>query len=387
MKTDTSIPRILQVFTVLDRGGAETMIMNYYRQIDRSKLQFDFLVHREEKGAYEDEIESLGGKIYRMPQINPLFPHKYYKELDKFLKVNNYKVIHSHINTFSRYPLKAAFQNGIKGRLVHAHTTTNPINVKMVLNKPFEAFKIIYKNFQKINIAKYATHKFSCGEKAGNWLYGKNSDFRIISNAIDTMKYSYNYEISENLKKEFDLENCLVLGHIGNFSYAKNYPFILSVFKSLKTIKSNSKLVLIGNGKLRKEIEALAIELGIYNDILFLGVRSDVFEVLQMIDVFIFPSHYEGLPVTLVEAQAAGLKIFASDTITDEVALTDDITFLSLDKSPEFWAEQILKSYPYERKDNSEIIKVKGYDIVDSAKKLQDFYLDQILDIKNELAL
>lgn len=386
MKTDTSIPRILQAFTVLDRGGAETMIMNYYRQIDRSKLQFDFLVHREEKGAYEDEIESLGGKIYRMPKINPINPNKYYTAFDNFLKTHSYQIIHSHINTFSSFPLKIARKNNIECRIAHAHTTTLPITFDLLLNNPNEAVKILFKGFQKGNTSKHATTLIACGKNAGNWLFEKN-DYSILPNALNSIQYIYNSNKSTHLKDKYSLKNNIVFGHIGNFSYPKNYPFILEIFKAVQQTKPNSKLVLIGNGNMRKEVELLAKKLNIFDDIIFMGVRSDVPDLLQMMDIFLFPSLYEGLPVTLVEAQASGLKIFASDTITDEVALTDDITFLSLDKSPEFWAEQILKSYPYERKDNSEIIKEKGYDIVESAKELQDFYLDQIRDIKNELAI
>lgn len=368
--------RVLQVFTILNRGGAESMIMNYYRNIDRSKVQFDFLVHRPERGAFEDEIESMGGKVYRMPQINPLFPHKYYKELDKFLKVHNYKVIHSHINTFSSFPLKVAKKNKIPCRIAHAHTTTPPISFELFRKRPEETFKIIFKEIQKVKAKKYATHLMACGKDAGSWLFDK-MNFDVLPNSIDTAHYIYNKQKSLSIKKDFNLENNLIIGHVGNFSHVKNHSFILDVFRTLKKRRKDSKLVLIGDGRLKNEVENKAKLLELYNDISFLGIRDDVPDLLQIMDVFLFPSFYEGLPVTLIEAQTSGLKIFASDTITDEVAFTDDISFLSLNKSAEYWAEEILKSVPYERKDNSEIIKNKGYDIVESAKWLENFYLKQ----------
>ena len=201
-----------------------------------------------------------------------------------------------------------------------------------------------------------------------------------LNNAIDATSFAYCQKKSFDLKKSFGLENNIVLGHVGNFSYVKNYPFLLSVFQKTKEKCPKCKLVLIGNGSLRGEIETLAKQMNIFDDIMFLGVRSDVPDLLQMIDVFVFPSLFEGLPVTLVEAQVSGLKIFASDSITREVALTEDIDFLSIKESPEYWANKILTSVPYERKSNYQIIKEKGYDIEENVCKLQEFYLEQITE-------
>lgn len=370
------IPRVLQVFTLMNRGGAESMIMNYYRQIDRNKIQFDFLVHRKERGVFEDEIESLGGKIYRMPEINPVYPQKYYKQLNTFFQSHHYNVIHSHINTFSSFPLKIAEKNNIACRIAHAHTTTLPLTFNLIAKKPNEAAKIFFKSYQKNKVQKYASHFIACGRQAGDWLFNK-AEYSILPNAISASRYIYDETKASVIRKKYNLNNKLVIGHVGNFSYPKNYPFILNVFKKIKENRANSKLMLIGNGKMRSEVERLTISLNLFNDVIFLGIRNDVPDLLQMIDIFLFPSFYEGLPVTLIEAQASGLKIFASDAITREVALTDNVTFISLEKSPEYWAEQILKALPYERKDNSRIIKAKGYDIVESAKLLETFYLDQ----------
>lgn len=372
-----SIPRVLQVFSVLNRGGAETMIMNYYRNIDRTKIQFDFLVHRSQRGVYEDEIESLGGKIYRMPEITLFNITKYNNELSLFLKSNKYDIIHSHINTFSRYPLAVAKKAKIQCRIIHAHTTTHPLSVRLILSQSLESLKTLYKNIQKIGMTKFATHLFSCGSNAGTTLFGYNSNFQIINNAIDASKFSFNEDVVLR-KTDINLHDSKVIGHIGNFSFPKNYPFLLSIFKVIHDRCPNYKLLLVGDGKQRQDIELLTRRWNISDSVIFTGVRTDIPELLQMMDVFVFPSLYEGLPVTLIEAQAAGLKIFASDAITQEVSLTDDINFLSLKESPDYWAERILESVPYERKNRYEEIKSGGYDIVENAKRLQDFYLEQI---------
>lgn len=372
--------RVLQIFTTMNRGGAESMIMNYYRHIDRNKIQFDFLVHREEKGAFEDEIEQLGGKIYRMPKINPLFPYPYYKRLDTFFKQHRYKLVHSHINTFSQFPLKIAKQNNIPCRIAHAHIASESVVIKNIFSKnnTIEELKKIAKLFLKKNTSKYASQLFSCGIKAGEWLFGDSNSFLTVNNSIDSGLFKYDALKSKEYKKEFQIGENVVFGHVGRFNHQKNHFFLVRTFKAIHKLHKNSKLILVGDGELRHLIEEEIIRLGIQDNVLFLGVRSDIPALLQMMDVFIMPSFFEGLPVTLIEAQTTGLKIFASTSITKEVALTDDITFLSLDKSPQYWAEQILKAVPYVRKDNSAIIKAKGYDIEDNAKRLENFYLEQV---------
>ncbi|SFL32038.1 glycosyltransferase family 1 protein [Proteiniphilum acetatigenes] len=383
---NNEIPRVLQVFTILNRGGAESMIMNYYRQIDRSKIQFDFLVHREERGVFEDEIEKLGGNIYRMPEINPLNPFFYYKQLNDFFKAHNYKIVHSHINTFSSFPLKVAKLNGIPCRIAHAHTALEPVKLKNIFTPKFEKteeVKKIIKLLLKKTVSTYATHLFSCGIKAGKWLFNDN-EFVVMNNAIDLHLYQYDEDISNELRKKLNLQDVFILGHAGRFSEEKNHFFLLEIFHSIKKKKPNCKLMLLGDGILKNKIGQKAKDLNIIDDIVFLGVRSDVYRLLQMMDVFVFPSFFEGLPVTLVEAQAAGLKVFASNTITREVALTDNIEFLSIKQSPDYWAEKVLAAMPYVRKNNCEIIRAKGYDIIENARRLQNFYLGQINKENNE---
>ncbi|GAA4278938.1 glycosyltransferase family 1 protein [Aquimarina mytili] len=370
--------RILQVFTIMGRGGAESMIMNYYRNLDREKVQFDFLVHRQEKGAFDEEIESLGGVIYRLSTINPFFPANYYKELRAFFKEHNeYTVVHSHLNTFTSFVLKIAEEYKIPYRIAHAHTATEQIKLKDLLHPKSakEALKKSVKFRLKKRIHNHTTHYFSCGEKAGNWLFGAEQPFKIMNNAIDAEKFAYNTEISEKYKKENSLEDQLVIGHIGNFTDPKNHTYLLKVFQKTLQKKEDCSLVLIGDGPLRKTIENEAKQLAIDHKVHFLGLRSDIPGLCQMLDIFVFPSLYEGLPVTLIEAQAAGLKIFASDTITNEVHITDDISFLSIEDAPSVWADKILEAHKYKRANNFDKIKEHGYDIKSGVKAFEDFYI------------
>lgn len=366
----------------MGRGGAESMIMNYYRNIDRSKVQFDFLVHKEEKGDFDDEIYELGGRIHKIRSINPIFSKNYYEELRLFFKNNpDYSIVHSHINTFSSFPLKIAKEYKIPVRIAHAHTSIEAIGLKELVFGG-ESFKEQLKKLFKIQLKKrinnYVTHRFSCGEKAGLWLFGESHEFEVINNAIDSEMFKFNPDISRIYKKEDSLENDVVIGHVGRFSSVKNHSYLLKIFNELIKIKRNCKLVLVGEGELKGSIKREIDELGIKDHVIFLGLREDVHNLYQMFDLFVFPSFYEGLPVVLIEAQASGLKILASDTVTNEVRVTDDIEFYSINKNPKEWSERIMKLIPYERKNNQSKIKSEGYDIKLNAKKMQEFYLDSV---------
>ncbi|MHA7059207.1 glycosyltransferase family 1 protein [Aquimarina sp. M1] len=374
--------RVLQVFTIMNRGGAESMIMNYYRKIDRNKVQFDFLVHRKEKAAFDNEIESLGGKIYRFDAINPLFPAEYYHKLRAFFKEHQeYTIVHSHLNTFSCFPLKIAKEFNIPCRIAHAHIAIDDVRITSLFSQKEsikETFKKLIKLQLKKKVKKDATHLFSCGDKAGKWLFGKNTSFRTMNNAIDTSKFAYNTIIAKQYKEEFNVQNRLVIGHVGRFASQKNHAFLLQIFAAVLKEKSDCDMVLIGDGPLRRGMEKEAKSLSVDGKVHFLGARADVPELFQMFDVFVFPSFYEGLPVTLIEAQAAGIKVLASDTITTEVSLTGDIEFLSIDKSASYWASKIVALDTSRKNNNTKKIVNGGYDIVSNTQKIQEFYIEQI---------
>src|SRR5690606_2345818 len=331
--------RVLQVFTIMNRGGAESMIMNYYRQLDKDLIQFDFIVHRMENGAFDEEIKSLGGKIFKLNPINPFSPKKYYNELRILLKDigKDYKIIHSHLNTFSSFPLKIAEEVKIPYRIAHAHIAMDKPALTSIFSG-VKGCKEYLKTIVKLNLRKritmYSTHYFSCGIKAGNWLFGHESDYKLLNNAIDARNFKYDETIAKTYKKTLNTNSDKVFGHIGRFSPQKNHKFLIDVFSEIMKIHSSSKLLLVGDGPLKNEMERYVNQLGLNDSVLFLGVRTDIPNLCMAMDFFVFPSLYEGLPVTLIEAQCSGLKIMASDQITREVELTNNISFESIEISP-----------------------------------------------------
>lgn len=338
--------------------------MNYYRHIDREKIQFDFLVHRQERAAFDDEIESLGGRIFRLPRLNPL-SSGYFHALNAFFAAHpEYRIVHSHLDCMSAYPLCAAKNAKVPVRIAHAHSTSQDRNWKLV-------FKLISKKM----IAFYATDLFACSVSAGKWMFG-TSNVRILPNAIDVNLYTFSPSVREQMRKELGVENRLVIGHVGRFSQPKNHPFLLDIFAALLKKEPDAVLLLVGGGEGMPKIQAKVQELGIAEHVRFLGVRSDVADLMQAMDVFVFPSLYEGLGIALVEAQAAGLPCVVSDTIPHEAYLTDLVDSEKLSAPEEKWAEKILAKRAIPRTDRREEIAAHGFDITTEAVKLQEFYLD-----------
>lgn len=367
--------RVLHVFAEMNRGGAETMIMNLYRSINRSELQFDFVVHTKNKCAFDDEIRLLGGKIYYVPAYSGKNHFEYIKAWENFLKEHpEYKVIHGHVRSTASIYLKKAKKYGLT-TIAHSHNTSSG-----------SGFSSIAKNILQYQIRYIADYLFACSQNAGTWLFGekacKNDNFFILNNAIDAKRFVLNKDVRDKKRKELQLEDFFVVGHIGRFHPQKNHAFIIDIFKELteKNSKMKMKLLLVGDGTLRKEIEKKVNNLGLSDKVIFTGVRPDIPELLQAMDVFLFPSLFEGLPVTLIEAQASGLEIYASETISQEVAITDLINYYSLDSHPSEWANNILNNKVLNKRKNylSEIENA-NYDIEKNSLWLQEFYKDIIL--------
>ena len=364
--------RVLQVVTQMNRCGLETMIMNYYRNINRKNIQFDFLEHRKDEADYDKEILELGGKIFRISRLNP-FSISYKKELgDFFDKHPEYQIIHVHQDCMSAIILKVAKEKNIKIRIAHSHSSSQDKNIKYPL-------KLFFRRF----IAKYATSLLACGNKAGQWMFA-GAKFQVLNNAIDTSRYVYDTQKRKSVRDEFGiLENELLVGHIGRFSYPKNHQYLIKIFKSIND-KISAKLLLVGDGELMPEIQDEVCKLGLNDKVIFTGVRSDVTRLLQGMDVFVFPSIYEGLPVSVVEAQAAGVPCIISDTISEECILINELVKrLSLSMSTEKWRDGIIELSKLERKDYSSKVKDEGYDIIESAKWLENFYLNQFTQIQS----
>ena len=357
--------RILQVVTHMNRGGLETMLMNFYRHIDREKLQFDFLVHRSERAAYDDEIESLGGRIYRLPRLVP-WSSSYLTALNNFFDEHTeYKVIHVHQDCLSSVILKVAAQHNIPVRIAHSHCASQDKNLKYPI-------KLWYKR----SIPKYATNLFACGKDAGDWMFG-GAPYEIVNNAIDAAAYTCDSEKRAEMRSQLDLTDKFVVGHVGRFSPPKNHMFLIEIFAALLKREPNAVLLLVGGGDDMPKIEAKAQSLGIAEHVRFLGVRSDVADLMQAMDVFVFPSLYEGLPVTMVEAQASGLPCLISDKVPPECILTNGLVdVMPLSASPDTWAEKILEMRNVPRIDRHAEIAAHGFDITTEAVKLQEFYLD-----------
>ena len=360
--------RILHIVTYMGRGGLETMIMNYYRNIDRTKVQFDFLVHRDFEADYDEEIQKLGGKIYRLPRLNP-FSKEYLNRLRSFFNEHKeYEIVHSHLDCMSGIPLNIAKECGVPVRIAHAHSSSQTKDMKYLL-----------KLFFKRNIAKTATDLFACGEKAGQWMFGTDR-FHVLNNAIKTQEYIYNKETASRKRKELAIpEEVFVIGHVGRFAPPKNHTFLIDVYGEIKKQKPNAYLLLVGDGELKASIEGKVKNLELDNSVIFTGLRSDVNELLQAMDIFLFPSIYEGLPVSIVEAQAAGLPCFISDKVPSECKKTDLVQQLSLDMTVKEWADCILKVKTDKRRDMSEEIKQAGFDIVENVRWLENYYIEKNL--------
>ena len=366
--------RILHVVTSMERAGLETMIMNYYRHIDRNLVQFDFLVHRPYQCAYDEEILSMGGKIYHLPKLNP-FSKSYIRALDDFFANHHaeYQIVHSHLDCMAGIPLKYAAQNGIPIRIAHAHSRNQDRDLKYPL-----------KLFFKRMIPRYANNLFACSQEAGEWMFNGHK-FKIIQNAIDTKRYIYNEEICRNMRDELGINGCYVIGHVGRLTPAKNHLFLLDVFNEVHKRDSNSVLLLIGEGERRNEIEKKIVSLHLENAVYLLGSRADIPAILQAIDVFVFPSLHEGLGIAAIEAQAAGIPCVLSSCIPESCKISADVRYLSISSHPQKWRDVILDLKNHVKHNAEYSVKINGFDITDEAKNMQEFYLSFDNEVSQQL--
>lgn len=354
--------RILQCVNNMHRAGLETMLMNYYRNIDREKIQFDFLMHRQERSDYDDEIESLGGRIYRAPRLYPQNYPAYFQYMKQFFRDHpEYKIIHSHIDAMSYLPLLAGKLAGIPVRIAHSHSTSIDRDMKYLMKQCF-----------RFGIPSVATHYLACGEAAGHFLY-RGRDFQIICNAIDPSKFYYCPEVREAKRKELGLEKRYVLGHVGRFCYPKNHEFLVKIFAEVLKKEQTAVLMLVGTGEKEEKILELVDRLGISDSVRFMGSRNDVHELYQAMDVFVMPSLFEGVPLVGIEAQFSGLPCVFSERVPQEVMFTKDCTFLELGILPEKWAEQIIICRNRNRQDMN--IENPKYDVTKVSAVLSDIYL------------
>lgn len=359
--------RVLQVVTMMERAGLETMLMNYYRHMDRTKVQFDFLQHREGEHAYDAEIRALGGRIYTVPPFNPLNTNGYLTALDTFFREHpGYRVVHAHLDCLSAPVLRAAKKHGVPVRVAHSHVNQMTFDAKYPIRMFFRA-----------QLPGVSTDLFACSRPAGRWMFGRH-DFTLLPNAIDCGAFAYDARRADRLRRENGLEGKLVVGHVGRFDPVKNHRFLVDLFRRMAQQRPDSVLLLAGTGNGLPEIRALVREYGLEEKVRFLGSVSNVPEVLLMADVFVFPSLYEGLGISLIEAQAAGLPCFAArGRVPEVVNVTGQVRYLPLEEGPESWADTILREIPAAPARVSRVPEIAeaGYDITSQAQKLEDFYL------------
>lgn len=363
--------RVLQVIGSMNRGGAEAMIMNLYRKIDKTKVQFDFVENTDQKAAFDDEIESYGGIIYHCPHFNGKNYIQYKKWWDDFFKKHKdeYKIVHGHIGSSASIYLSVAKKNGCYC-IAHSHNTNAKHNIKQILY-----------NFLSYKTRFIADYFFACSKQAGLDRYGKRTvngnNYSIFNNAIDTTLYAFNKSARFEIRAELGIDdNTTLIGHVGRFNYQKNHEFLIRTFKELYKHDNSYRLVLVGDGVLKEEIIRQISELHLENVVTLTGIRSDVNKIYQAIDILVFPSRFEGLPVTLVEAQSSGLPCVISDHVpVDSILIPELISVMKLNNTEAEWANQISSYKDFSRTDCSKNIQDVGFDITQTAHWLEEFYI------------
>lgn len=372
--------RILHVLGNLNLGGAESRTMDLYRQMDRERVQFDFLVHTDETCYFDSEIEKMGGLIYRVPRFRIYNFWTYRKALKAFFEEHkDFKAVQGHMTSTASLYLPLAKRAGIPITIAHARSAGVDKGLKGKITK-----------FLRRNLAKKADYLFTCSELAGRAVFGDKAVDEgktiFIPNAIDCNAFSYDESRRTALRKELGLEGKYVIGHVGRFHYAKNHEYLLQIFAELCRINENKKLnkdfilVLIGAGEGVEPAKELAEKLEIKERVLFAGNKSNVYDYYQVMDYFVYPSRFEGLPGTMVEAQTAGLKCLMSDSICKEVEVTELVKTMSIAREPEEWAGYVAETADYERISHREEVQKAGFDVRVQAQKMMSFYETGIME-------
>ena len=359
--------RILQVISSLSQGGTEAVVLNYLNNISDANISFDFLViWGNSKKFYDDYLISKGCKIFRMKHPpTDFFAHG--KELSEFFKNNNYDAVHIHAMSSLRYRVaKAAKKSGVKKVIYHSHNSSS------------EKHLLLHK-LLKPKLNKWCDYKFACSKAAGKYMY--NGDFTVIKNAIDLNRFAFNETSRQELCDKYNLKGKFVIGNVGRLTEVKNQKFLLNVFNEFCKSNANAVLLIVGDGPEKNNLRNLAERFGISKKVIFTGnVGNEVYKYYSLFDVLAFPSLFEGLSMVLIEAQANGLPVFASDTLSKEHKISENFIFLPISETSEnykAWANALtsVKNGDIKRQNNSDALTYAGYDIKTEAEKLQSFYL------------
>ena len=359
-------------------GGVSSFLYNVYTHIDRSKVQFDFLSpNKTTYGIHKDEIEDLGGKVYELGIKGNILSRKIklYFGLRKFLEKNEYKIVHVNSGNFffNLVVISAIKKQGVPIRIVHSHNAgdTNASRIRKI------AFQVL-----KPCLEKNATDLMACSKKAANYMFSQSGALKsqVIPNGIEVERFRFDPVCREEIRTELGLQDNFVVGHVGRFLKQKNHLFLIDIFYELLKIEPTAVLLLFGTGELQEQVKEKVKQLGIEKQVRFMGVRTDIEKMYQAMDVFLMPSFHEGLPVTGIEVQASGLPMILSDAITEEVKITEQVEFVSLEKSPAEWAKRVLAYRNIKRKDEVEKVIEAGYSIQGVADKMQNMYLSLYKD-------
>ena len=352
--------RVAQVLNRMDSGGIEAIVLNYYRHIDRSLIQFDFFYDESSSIPCREELLKLGAGLFPIPHYTHQF--KYQKELGKKLQANQYDAVHVHMNTMSVFALAAAKRAGISVRICHNHSTADWKEGNRTV------LKYLLRPWNRLP----ATVWFACGEQAGEWMYGKRAveegKVFILPNAIETKRFAFNAKARTMLRQDFGIEeDAFVVGHVGRFMMQKNHAGLLRIFRNLSQERADAVLLLVGEGEQENSIRKLVCKQGMEDRVIFAGVRNDMDRIYSAIDVFCLPSYYEGFPVVVLEAQANGLPVVCSDHVSPEVCLTELVRRLPLERE-KLWTEAILTAR------REQVVLPEEYEIKKAAKRLEREY-------------
>lgn len=357
--------RIAQIIGKLSAGGVEMVVFNYYRAIDKEKIQFDFYYDADSTVEPPQDLIDMGARFYKIPPYQKL--HSYLKSLKNYFNENNYDIVHSHMNTLSVFPLYVAWCSNIPVRIAHNHSVPSGKEIKR------DSLKYFLRLFSKV----FATDYFACSEKAGRWLFG-NKEYNkgnvlVVKNAVDFDRFHPSKEITKKIKDKYCINDKFVVGHVGRFTSAKNHKFLLDVFEQVKKKRSNSVLILVGGGELDEYIHRIVREKNLVDSVVFVGQVNNPELYYSVADVIAMPSLFEGLSLTTIESQIAGTPVVVSKAIPEEAIISNGCTRLDLDIDT--WVNFLLNT-----KKNKLIIDYRSneYDINFASKKLENWYIKRI---------
>ncbi len=371
--------RILHSVSNMDRGGIETMLMNYYRNIDRDKIQFDFICNKLKPGDFDEEIKELGGRIFHSPGLGPWKYPEYMRFMKGILAENpDIKIVHAHNEGMAFYPLSGAKRAGLDVRIAHAHNTRTAKDYKWAL-------KVLCKKMLPCT----ANYLWGCGNAAGIYYFGKEKwerCGRLINNAIPLDSFKFNQNVRDEIRKEYGLSDSLVIGHVGRFSAQKNHLRLIDIFSAVVKKRPDAKLILIGEGELTDSVNTKVGHMGLNENVINLGLLSDVGKMYQAMDVFAMPSLFEGLPVVGIEAQASGLPCIYSDKVSDEAVILPYSKRVSLSAEDDVWADALINNAAGAdcRKEGYRFVAGAGYDVKEEAKKLEKLYESMVPFVAEE---